>query len=53
MVQMCTGGLVGTLPTLQHQVSGQFYIVDSRTIFIDDFNYDGAGPGLLCVCVCV
>lgn len=41
-----TGGLVGTLPTLDHDVSGNLYIVDSRTIFIDDFNYDGQGPGI-------
>ena len=26
-------------------MSGQFYIVDSKTIFIEDFNYDGGGPG--------
>ena len=56
-----TGGLIGTLPTEQHQVSGEFYIVDSRTLFFDNFNYDGGGPGLIivrecmrvCVCVCV
>ena len=40
-----TGGLVGTLPTEQHRVSGQLYIVDSKTLFIEDFNYDGGGPG--------
>ena len=40
-----TGSLVGTLPTEQHRVSGQVYIVDSKTIFIEDFNYDGGGPG--------
>lgn len=42
------GGLVGTLPTEQHRVSGQFYIVDSKTLFIEDFNYDGGGPGEQC-----
>ena len=36
---------MGTLPTEQHRVSGQVYIVDSKTIFIEDFNYDGGGPG--------
>ena len=40
-----TGVLIGTLPTEQHQVSGKFYIVDSKTLFFEDFNYDGAGPG--------
>ena len=33
-----TGGLIGTLPTEQHGVSGQFYVVDSKTLFIDNFN---------------
>ena len=42
-----SGALIGTLPTEQHQVSGQFYVIDSRTIFIENFNYDGAGPGNL------
>ena len=41
----CTGVLIGTLPTEQHQVSGQFHIIDSKTLFIEDFNYDGGGPG--------
>ena len=40
-----TGVLIGTLPTEQHQVSGQFHIIDSKTLFIEDFNYDGGGPG--------
>lgn len=39
------GGLVGTLPNEQHRISGEFYIVDSKTLFIEDFNYDGLGPG--------
>ena len=41
-----TGVLIGTLPTEQHQVSGQFHIIDSKTLFIEDFNYDGLGPGI-------
>ena len=41
------GGLVGTLPTEQHRISGELYIVDSKTLFIEDFNYDGGGPGQL------
>ena len=40
------GGRVGSLDTLQHQVSGTLYFIDTRTIFIDDFNYDGQGPGV-------
>ena len=42
-----TGGLIGTPPTEQHDVSGRFYIVNSKTLFIEDFNYDGGGPGML------
>ena len=44
-MHLCIGGFIGNLPTEQHQVSGKFYIVDSKTIFIEDFNYDGGGPG--------
>ena len=45
-----TGGLIGTLPNEQHRIAGELYIVDSKTIFIEDFNYDGGGPGrLLCI----
>ena len=40
------GGLIGTLPTEQHGVSGKFYVVDANTLFIEDFNYDGGGPGI-------
>ena len=44
---LCAGALIGTLPTLQHRVSGEFHIIDSKTIYIEDFNYDGGGPGML------
>ena len=44
-LQIHSGGLIGTLPTEQHGVSGQFYVVDSKTLIIDNFNYDGLGPG--------
>ena len=47
-IMSVAGGLVGTLPTEQHRVSGELYIVDSKTIFIEDFNYDGGGPGEYC-----
>ena len=33
-------------------MSGQFYIVDSKTLFIEDFNYDGGGPGKLAMDFC-
>ena len=37
---------IGRLPTEQHQVSGTLHVTDSRTLFIEDFNYDGGGPGI-------
>jgi hypothetical protein len=38
---------VGTLPDeARHQISGNFYFVDSKTILIEDFNYDAAGIGM-------
>ena len=42
---MSIGGFIGNLPNEQHGVSGKFYVVDSKTIYIEDFNYDGGGPG--------
>lgn len=48
---MFIGGLIGTLPTEQHGVSGKFYIVDSNNIFIEDFNYDGQGPGIAIITI--
>ena len=48
IIHKCTGALIGTLPTEQHQVSGKFYVVDSKTLFFEDFNYDGTGPGKSC-----
>ena len=49
------GVLIGTLPTEQHQVTGQFHVLDSKTILIENFVYDGLGPGAkaisLIVCI--
>lgn len=42
---------VGVLPTLAHRVSGTLYVENNKTFFIDNFNYDGAGPGMLAVVV--
>jgi hypothetical protein len=36
---------MGILPTLFHEVSGQLFVKDNKTIIIRDFNYDGLGPG--------
>ena len=37
---------MGVLPTLFHEVSGQLFVKDNKTIIIRDFNYDGLGPGM-------
>ncbi|XP_045489403.1 protein Skeletor, isoforms B/C isoform X4 [Pieris rapae] len=38
------GSEVGALSELQHGVRGRLYAVDSRTVYLKDFNYDGVGP---------
>jgi len=38
------GVQVGVLPTLAHRVSGTLYVENNKTFFIENFNYDGAGP---------
>ncbi|XP_045532789.1 protein Skeletor, isoforms D/E isoform X1 [Pieris brassicae] len=38
------GSEVGALSELQHGVRGKLYAVDSRTVYLKDFNYDGVGP---------
>lgn len=42
-----TGALVGNLQGA-HLISGNFHIIDSNTILLENFNYDGAAPGRLC-----
>lgn len=39
------GAHLGALSSLHHGVSGDVYAVDSRTLFLKNFNYDGEGPG--------
>lgn len=39
------GNKIGALSQLHHGVSGDVYAVDSRTLFLKNFNYDGQGPG--------
>lgn len=39
------GAHLGALSQLHHAVSGDVYAVDSRTLFLKNFNYDGEGPG--------
>lgn len=39
------GAHLGKLTQLHHGVSGDVYAVDSRTLFLKNFNYDGEGPG--------
>ncbi|XP_038219632.1 protein Skeletor, isoforms B/C isoform X2 [Zerene cesonia] len=38
------GKEIGALSSLQHGVRGRLYAVDSRTLFLQDFHYDGVGP---------
>ena len=45
LVLFFVGVEIGELPNEQHQISGTFHILDSKTIYIEDFNYDGGGPG--------
>lgn len=39
------GRPLGALSQLQHGVRGRAFAVDARTIFLQDFHYDGEGPG--------
>ncbi|KFM72402.1 Protein Skeletor, isoforms D/E, partial [Stegodyphus mimosarum] len=39
------GTKIGTFKTFAHDVVGDVYAVDDRTIFLKDFSYDGQGPG--------
>ncbi|XP_065214016.1 putative uncharacterized protein DDB_G0282133 isoform X2 [Planococcus citri] len=38
------GKFIGPLKTYHHGVTGDVYVVDSRTLHIRNFNYDGEGP---------
>lgn len=39
------GKFLGSLKSYHHGLGGDVYVVDSRTIHIRNFNYDGEGPG--------
>lgn len=39
------GTKIGPLSQFHHGVSGDVYAVDSRTLFLKNFNYDGEAPG--------
>ena len=39
------GTKIGSFHSHAHDVVGDVYAVDERTIFIKDFSYDGQGPG--------
>lgn len=43
------GTKIGSLTQLHHGVSGDVYAVDSRTLFLKNFNYDGEGPGIITI----
>ena len=36
---------IGRLPNYQHGIRGTLYALDETTLFIEDFEYDGQGPG--------
>jgi hypothetical protein len=40
------GTHISRLSEFHHSVSGDVFAVDSRTLFIKGFNYDGEGPGI-------
>ena len=39
--------LLGSFRTLQHQVRGDLYAIDEKTIRIENFRYDGTGVSKL------
>lgn len=41
------GRELGSLSQLHHGVRGRLFAVDARTIYLQDFHYDGEGPGTL------
>lgn len=40
------GRYIGPITAQKHKVSGEVYAVDSRTLHIRGFTYDGTGPGM-------
>jgi hypothetical protein len=40
------GRYIGTFPGTAHGVKGEVYAVNENTIYIREFSYDGAGPGM-------
>ena len=36
--------MIGSLPNLQHGISGTLYAEGDRTFVIENFSYDGLGP---------
>ena len=43
---------LGSLPNLQHGVSGTLHVDDDVTIRIENFHYDGLGPSTWITFVC-
>ena len=45
------GVRVGKLPdNSAHDISGTVYFLDTKTILIEDFNFDGRGPSVYSPC---
>ncbi len=40
------GQYIGKFPGTTHGVKGEVYAVNKNTIYIREFSYDGAGPGM-------
>ena len=38
--------LIGSLPNIQHGISGTLYAEGDRTFVIENFSYDGLGPAV-------
>jgi hypothetical protein len=47
------GKVIGNFNNYAHKVSGKVYAVDEDTIFIKGFSYDGLGPGITFLFICL
>ncbi len=45
-----TDGFIGSLVPRQHQVRGDVFALDERTLMIKNFNFDGSAPGTHQLC---
>ena len=45
--------MIGSFVTIQHDVSGTVYVDDNTTLRVENFHYDGLGPGQLTYIHCM